>query len=88
MKIHSHKGVYGAESQDRTGDPTIFSRVLYQLSYLGKQPLFYSTRIRLSRKPGFEKLRHLMVLLVFAPCTTCNPPIPPRFQGSLQLKQQ
>ena len=29
-------GVYGAESQDRTGDPTIFSRVLYQLSYLGK----------------------------------------------------
>ena len=24
-----------AESQDRTGDTTIFSRVLYQLSYLG-----------------------------------------------------
>jgi hypothetical protein len=24
-----------AEDQDRTGDPTIFSRVLYQLSYLG-----------------------------------------------------
>ena len=27
--------MYGAEDQDRTGDPTIFSRVLYQLSYLG-----------------------------------------------------
>ncbi len=26
----------GAKSRDRTGDPTIFSRVLYQLSYLGK----------------------------------------------------
>ena len=28
-----HEG--GAESQDRTGDTAIFSRVLYQLSYLG-----------------------------------------------------
>ena len=27
--------VYGAESQDRTGDTAIFSRVLYRLSYLG-----------------------------------------------------
>ena len=27
--------VFGAESQDRTGDTAIFSRVLYQLSYLG-----------------------------------------------------
>jgi hypothetical protein len=27
--------VGGAESQDRTGDTAIFSRVLYQLSYLG-----------------------------------------------------
>ncbi len=25
----------GAESQDRTGDTAIFSRVLYRLSYLG-----------------------------------------------------
>ncbi len=25
----------GAEGRDRTGDTTIFSRVLYQLSYLG-----------------------------------------------------
>ena len=29
-----HKGGY-AESQNRTGDTAIFSRVLYQLSYLG-----------------------------------------------------
>ena len=27
--------VFGAESQIRTGDTAIFSRVLYQLSYLG-----------------------------------------------------
>jgi hypothetical protein len=28
-----------AETQDRTGDTAIFSRVLYQLSYLGQ--IFY-----------------------------------------------
>ncbi len=28
----------GAETQDRTGDTAIFSRVLYQLSYLGAKP--------------------------------------------------
>lgn len=27
--------LFGAESQDRTGDTAIFSRVLYRLSYLG-----------------------------------------------------
>ena len=27
----------GAESQNRTGDTAIFSRVLYQLSYLGER---------------------------------------------------
>ncbi len=30
--------VVGAEGRDRTGDTTIFSRVLYQLSYLGANP--------------------------------------------------
>ena len=30
--------VVGAESQIRTGDTAIFSRVLYQLSYLGPDP--------------------------------------------------
>ena len=39
MKVYikSNKGdfaKYGAEGQDRTGDTAIFSRVLYQLSYL------------------------------------------------------
>ena len=29
------KGWGSAESQNRTGDTAIFSRVLYQLSYLG-----------------------------------------------------
>ena len=28
-------GIVGAESQSRTGDTAIFSRVLYRLSYLG-----------------------------------------------------
>jgi hypothetical protein len=29
------EGAFSAESQNRTGDTAIFSRVLYQLSYLG-----------------------------------------------------
>lgn len=29
------------EGRDRTGDTTIFSRVLYQLSYLAKDPTGY-----------------------------------------------
>ena len=33
-----------AETQDRTGDTAIFSRVLYQLSYLGKYILLLSVR--------------------------------------------
>ena len=33
-----------AETQDRTGDTAIFSRVLYQLSYLGKCILLLSVR--------------------------------------------
>ena len=32
----STKLVESAETQDRTGDTAIFSRVLYQLSYLGE----------------------------------------------------
>ena len=31
--------VFSAERQNRTDDTTIFSRVLYQLSYLGKDVL-------------------------------------------------
>ena len=33
-----------AETQDRTGDTAIFSRVLYQLSYLGQIPYLLSVR--------------------------------------------
>ena len=51
----------GAETQDRTGDTAIFSRVLYQLSYLGLDPgnhgekrprvaEFYPRAMQLSRK--------------------------------------
>ena len=45
--------ILGAEAQNRTGDTTVFSRVLYQLSYLAlrleSSPVFAS-----SRPPGFE----------------------------------
>src|SRR5690349_19149605 len=35
LGVLRNAGVVGAESQSRTGDTAIFSRVLYQLSYLG-----------------------------------------------------
>src|SRR4029079_6669564 len=35
LEERDHRLDDGAESQDRTGDTAIFSRVLYQLSYLG-----------------------------------------------------
>ena len=31
----------GAEDQDRTGDPSLFRGMLYQLSYLGKRQSYY-----------------------------------------------
>jgi hypothetical protein len=34
-RISAHRQAESAESQNRTGDTAIFSRVLYQLSYLG-----------------------------------------------------
>jgi hypothetical protein len=37
-----HLSAESAESQNRTGDTAIFSRVLYQLSYLGQNVLFLS----------------------------------------------
>ncbi len=38
-----------AETQDRTADTAIFSRVLYQLSYLGvKRAVFYNSATGLS----------------------------------------
>ena len=37
FKAMTTKGVAGAEAQSRTGDTSIFSAVLYQLSYLGRQ---------------------------------------------------
>src|SRR3954451_8765808 len=47
--------VVGAESQIRTGDTAIFSRVLYQLSYLGPDPGPRggpSARRRIARSPN------------------------------------
>jgi hypothetical protein len=43
----------GAESQNRTGDTAIFSRVLYQLSYLG------ASRPTLSRGNDQRLLNHM-----------------------------
>jgi hypothetical protein len=40
----THVQVESAETQDRTGDTAIFSRVLYQLSYLGQSILLLSVR--------------------------------------------
>ena len=40
----THVQVESAETQDRTGDTAIFSRVLYQLSYLGESILLLSVR--------------------------------------------
>lgn len=36
----------GAEAQNRTGDTTVFSRVLYQLSYLGEHMRIHFIRTR------------------------------------------
>ena len=33
---------HGAEGQNRTGDTSIFSAVLYQLSYLGLAPMLFT----------------------------------------------
>jgi hypothetical protein len=44
---------FDAESQNRTGDTAIFSRVLYQLSYLGEIVMeFYMLVKALSSKSG------------------------------------
>ncbi len=43
-RILGYKSAESAETQDRTGDTAIFSRVLYQLSYLGHVFLLLSVR--------------------------------------------
>ncbi len=37
--------LYGAKDQDRTGDPSLFRGMLYQLSYLGKSYFRYPFRV-------------------------------------------
>ncbi len=50
-----------AETQDRTADTAIFSRVLYQLSYLGvKRPVFYNSADRLSSKHPVKQQRRAL----------------------------
>jgi hypothetical protein len=44
--------VGGAESQNRTGDTAIFSRVLYQLSYLG--PMANQALVTRRRTAGYH----------------------------------
>ena len=55
--------VVGAESQIRTGDTAIFSRVLYQLSYLGELFCCYNVPhnwlnliVKISLETHFENL--------------------------------
>ena len=43
-QITAYNLAESAETQDRTGDTAIFSRVLYQLSYLGQCILLLSVR--------------------------------------------
>ena len=45
-KIPLEYGIADGETRTRTGDTTIFSRVLYQLSYLAVAAREPSTRIR------------------------------------------
>jgi hypothetical protein len=45
----------GAESQNRTGDTAIFSRVLYQLSYLG--PMANQALAARRRREGYHASR-------------------------------
>ena len=47
--VRDHRGG-GAESQNRTGDTAIFSRVLYQLSYLG--PMANQASLAARRRPN------------------------------------
>ena len=50
-----------AETQGRTADTAIFSRVLYQLSYLGvKRPVFYNSADRLSSNYGAQQQRRAL----------------------------
>ncbi len=51
-----------AESQNRTGDTTIFSRVLYQLSYLGVTVLILTGEAQIVKKMGL----FLFNLLLFS----------------------
>ncbi len=49
------RGPGGGETRNRTGDTTIFSRVLYQLSYLA------SRRVRLATAHSVRRLRLALV---------------------------
>jgi hypothetical protein len=70
----------GAESQDRTGDTAIFSRVLYQLSYLGPmanqafgRPSATGRIPRGSRDLQPRRtLRFVLALLVMTPASTAG----------------
>ncbi len=45
-RIRHYRLAESAESQNRTGDTAIFSRVLYQLSYLGLNVRAYCTQLQ------------------------------------------
>jgi hypothetical protein len=86
LRSRDRSPVARAESQDRTDDTAIFSRVLYQLSYLGierfmalsRAPILYSYVGWLSRKRGF---RHLTLPHHFCQWTTSSNAFRPPFLG-------
>ena len=51
----------GAKARDRTGDPTLFRRLLYQLSYLGK---FISINLTLNKNYCNKLLKESAALWV------------------------
>ena len=52
----------GAEGQNRTDDTSIFSAVLYQLSYLGKRPASYNSTRRAARLSSRYSLHALSLI--------------------------
>ncbi len=54
VKKYSPSGSTCAETGNRTQDTTIFSRVLYQLSYLGNRFVFYLPKGDVSRNFPFS----------------------------------
>jgi hypothetical protein len=56
---------WSAERQDRTVDTAIFSRVLYQLSYLGMRADFTIGREAVKKTPMIYRLNHFFIKIFY-----------------------